>query len=1010
MRFACAVVTVVLLSTTAFAESLSVTTFAGSDGGGGYRDGTGTAARFDTPSGIAVDASGNVLVADSGAHTIRHVTPSGVVTTFAGVAGESGNTNGLRSVARFYQPRAVAVDVSGNVYVAEASLRRISPSGAVTTLVAVIPPSAGIAVDSSGNVFLTDGIASRILKVTPSGSMTTFVATPSYPGAIAIDGSNNLYFTASGTGSIYKCTPAGVVTLTVTIDRPFPAHGLDADASGNLYVSVNDRIVRVAANGTVTDFAGSSQQGYADGTGADARFHFARGVALSADGSLLYVSELGNHSIRRITVPGAVVTTLAGKANEWGFTDGTGTEARFSAPYDAVVAPDGNVYVANDGRIRRITASGVTSPVAGSLYGNADGTGTAALFRRPARLAIGYDGPDWVLYVTDFENDNVRKVTRAGVVTTIATGIDGAFGVAVAADGDLYVAELYQHTIRRIDMPSGTVSVFAGGSGNPGDADGIGTAARFHHPAGLAVDGSGNLFVTDPGNERIRKIVLATGAVTTYAGSGQTGDADGTGSAASFYNPWDILAIGSDLYVTDWSGTIRRIEPGAVVTTVAGKPRRYVNRDGTGSIARFTEIAGIGGDSTTNLYVTDIGGNNIHKVRIAGVADAATVSNATPVPNTLVQLGTAPDTATTWTWSLDRRPTGSTAQLSSTTIRNPTFRPDVDGLYTFLLRAEGPSGIRYSTVDVMAETCGDPLSSVVATSSTTAICVSGSSGGARVDVTGGMGVTYQWGYRTTSGGPITPIPFESAAVYSAEGSDFGGVGMRYLVATVTPACGVPTVSNELPIEVTPVPDATISASSGLFANSTGNFASVPDAGPGASYHWSINYGFAAGTITAGQGTRSITYNAGSTDVVQLMAMVFRNGCSVYGHASMTVQPRPAGATMLYVVTPCRAVDTRDSTAMVNGETRDFLFAGACGIPSDASAVVTNVTAVSPSADGWLALWPAGTVWGGTSTMNYRTGRTRANNSVVPLPGNGYVSMRNGGGTQHVIVDVTGYFR
>ncbi|HEX8409702.1 MAG TPA: hypothetical protein VF883_12625 [Thermoanaerobaculia bacterium] len=1006
MRFVCAVVTVVLLSTAALAESLSVTTFAGSDGGPGYRDGTGSAARFALLQGLAVDASGNIVVVDGGARTIRHITPAGAVTTLAGVASEEGSTDGKGGVARFMSPRGIAIDGAGNIYVADAGLRRISASGMVTTLVASIPETIGIAVDSSGNIFLTDPAADSIRKITPGGTMTTFVATADEPRGLTIDGSDNLYFTSAG-GGVYKCTPLGAITTVGTVSS---ASTLDVDASGNLYVSAAGRIVKVTAGGVVTEFAGSFQ-GHQDGTGTAAGFSAPQGLALSPDGSLLYVAEFGNHTVRKITVPGAVVTTLAGRANPRGMVDATGLDARFSGPVDVVLAPDGNLYATDVGNdsIRKITPAGVTTTFAGGSYGSGDGIGTAAQFKGLRHIAVGYDGGAWVLYVTDNGN-GVRKITQAGVVTTLAAGFSGPSGIAVAPGGAIYVSESNGHTIKKIDMPAVTVTVFAGTSGTSGYADGTGTAASFWSPAGLTIDGGGNLYVADYGNHRIRRIVLATAEVTTLAGNSLGMAKDGIGTAAGFHTPMDVHAVGDDLYVADGHMTLRLIQPGAVVTTVAGSAIRYANQDGTGDLARFAQITGIGGDSSTNLYLCDNGGFNIRKARIPGIADVALALNPTPEPHTPVQLDTDPDTATSWTWSIERRPTGSTAQLSSTTIRNPRFTPDIDGLYRFLLRAEGPSGIRYSTADVRAETCGDPLSSVVATTSTTAICVSASSGGARVDVTGGMGVAYQWGYRTTSGGPITPIPYETAAVYSAEGSDFGGVGMRYLVATVTPTCGVPTVSNELPIEVTPVPDATISASSGVFANSTGNFASVPDAGPGASYHWTVTYGFAVGTITAGQGTRSITYNAGSTNIVQLMAMVFRNGCQVNGHASMTVQPRPAGATMLYAVTPCRAVDTRNSTAIANGETRDFLFAGACGIPSDASAVVMNVTAVSPSTNGWLALWPAGTVWGGTSTMNYRTGRTRANNGTVPLPNNGYVSVMNAGGTQHVIVDVTGYFR
>jgi len=1002
MRFVCTILTVLLLSTAAFAEPMSVTTFVGSDGGPGYRDGVGNAARFYTPIAVAVDASGNIVVADISAHTIRHVTPLGVVTTLAGVAGEPDSTDGRGGAARLSSPHAVAFDAAGTIYVADLTLRKISPSGDVTTLVSSIPWASDITVDSGGNIFLADFGGDTIRKVTPDGSMTIFVSTADAPGGLTIDSSNNLYFT-TGTGGIYKCTPLGVITPIATVTLP---SGLDVDSSGNLYVAASQQILKVTPGGTVTVIAGSNWHGPEDGPGTDARFFHPRGVALSPDESLLYVADRLNNSIRKITLPESVVTTFAGQPTQSGTTDSTGLDARFSHPTDVVPAPDGNLYVVENSRVRKITAAGVTSTLAGGTWGNADGVGTSAQFGQLERIVVGYEGNNWVLYVTDRENGSVRRITPAGVVTTVATGISGALGLAIAADGDMYVSEFYSHAIKKIDMPSGTVTVFAGASGVSGSTNATGTAARFQNPAGLAIDNSGNLIVADNGNKLIRQIALSTAEVTTLAGNGQFGNDDGTGTNASVESPMEIHAVGNDLYVTS-SRTVRRIGPGGVVTTLANIGTRSIHRDGTGELASFASPAGMGGDSSTNLYICDADGNNIRKARVPGIADVATVSNNTPLPQTLVQFDTGPDTATTWTWSIERRPTGSTAELSSSTIRNPTFTPDVEDLYTFVLRAEGPNGVRYSTVSLMATTCPDPLTAVVASTGTTGLCATAYGGTATVSTTGGMGIgAYQWGYRMTSGGTITPIESGTSSMYNMDGLHFRGTGTRYLVVTVTPICGVVTVSNELAIEVTAAPDTTISAGSGVFANSTQNFASVADAGMGASYTWGITNG----TITAGQGTRSIAYTAGGSGTVALTVTVARNGCAPGGNANVPIQARPAGATMLYVVTPCRVVDTRNTTAIANGETRNVLFAGVCGIPSDASAVVTNVTAVSPSTDGWLALWPAGTVWGGTSTMNYRTGRTRANNGIVPLANDGYVSVLNGGGSQHVIIDVTGYFR
>ena len=1011
MRFLYVLVAV-LLSTAAFAESLSVTIFAGSDAGPGYRDGLGNAARFDAPYALAVDASGNLLVGEFSAHTIRKVSPAGAVTTVAGVAGQRANVDGRNGVARFNAPHALAVDGSGNVYVAEWNLRRISPSGAVTTLASSVPSLTGLAVDSSSNLFATDSSSDVIRKITPGGTMTTFVATADSPRGLTIDASNNLYFTADG-GGVYKCTPQGVIT-TIATGISYPGD-LDVDAAGNLYVISDQQIVKVTPGGAVTNFAGSYNQGQQDGTGSAATFLYPRDVELSPDGTLLYVADQLNDAIRKITVPGAVVTTFAGLPTQNGATEGTGLAARFYQPHDAVVAPDGNVYVADSAnrRIRRITPAGVTSTLAGGTNGTADGLGTATQFGELSKIAVGYDTTNqWVLYVTDAGTPNasmndgrVRKITQDGSVTTIATGLRYPSGVVVSASGTIYVAEFYGHTIRKIDIPSHTMTVFAGGSGMPGYVNATGISARFQHPSGLAIDAGGMLYVSDYSNNRIRRIDLATAAVTTYAGSGASGGTDGTGTSATFSAAGDLHAVGNDLYLVD-SAVIRLIEPGAVVTTVAGLSGHWVNRDGTGTLAHFEALSGIGGDSNTNLYICDAYASNIRKARVAGLADAATASSSMPMPNTVVQLDTEPDTATSWTWSITRRPAGSIAELSSTAIRNPTFTPDVAELFTFLLRAEGAGGVRYSTVDVLATSCATPLASVVASTVTTEVCSTGSQGTASVTVSGGMGVQYQWGYRTAPGGAVTPIAGATLSTYSIIGAELGGTGRRYLVVLVTPSCGVPTVSNDLAVDVTAPPDATISASSGVFASSSGNFASVADAGAGATYTWSITNG----TINAGQGLRTIHYSAGASGNVTLNVTVSRNGCGTPGTAIVPIQTRPAGATLLYTITPCRVVDTRNSSAIANAETRNVMLAGLCGIPVDAKAVVANITAVSPAANGWLALWPAGTPWGGTSTVNYRTGKTRSNNAIVPVANDGYVSVLNSGAAQHLIIDVTGYLR
>jgi len=268
----------------------------------------------------------------------------------------------------------------------------------------------------------------------------------------------------------------------------------------------------------VSTLAGSGSSGFADGTGTSAKFIRPSGVAVDSAGNV-YVADTENHRIRKIS-PSGEVSTLAGSGgfgSSGGSADGTGTAAQFDRPHGVAVDSAGNVYVADryNHRIRKITPSGVVSTLAGSGVGGfADGTGTAAKFNYPTGVAVDSAGN---LYVADQYFQRIRKITASGVVSTLAgswsgyadgTGTAAQFnypaGVAVDSAGNVYVADTENHRIRKI-TPSGVVSTLAG-SGSSGFADGTGTTAKFIRPFGVAVDSAGNVYVADTWNHRIRKI------------------------------------------------------------------------------------------------------------------------------------------------------------------------------------------------------------------------------------------------------------------------------------------------------------------------------------------------------------------------------------------------------------------------------------------------------------------------------------------------------------------------
>jgi sugar lactone lactonase YvrE len=345
------------------------------------------------------------------------------------------------------------------------------------------------------------------------------------------------------------------------------------DASGNVYVadSSNNKIRKINSAGVVTTLAGSGMVGSVDGfgTGIIASFYSPIGVAVDASGNVC-VADYNNNKIRKINSRG-VVTTLAGSGDA-GSTDGAGTAASFYDPRGVAVDASGIVYVAdqNNNKIRKINPAGVVTTLAGSGgTGSADGTGTAASFNAPTGVAADASGN---VYVADYSNNKIRKINSAGVVTTLA------------------------------------------GSGGLGSTDGTGTAASFYHPYGVAVDASGNVYVADEGNQKIRKIDSA-GVVTTLAGSGNYGSTDGTSSAASFDNPSGVAVDASgNVYVADsGNNKIRKISSAGIVTTLAGG-NGYGSTDGTGAAASFSNPSGVAVDASGNVYVADSWNNKIRKI------------------------------------------------------------------------------------------------------------------------------------------------------------------------------------------------------------------------------------------------------------------------------------------------------------------------------------------------------------------------------------------------------------
>jgi sugar lactone lactonase YvrE len=655
-----------------------VTTVAGS-GTGTFLDGTGTLAGFNSSMGVTVDSSGNIYVADADNNRIRKISPIGQVTTIAG-SGIATYLDGVGTAAGFNTPSGIILDINGNLYIADTNnhrIRKISTTGQVTTIagsgIATFLNGTGtlagfnspqsITVDNSGILYIADTMNYRVRKITTDGIVTTLVGTGSV-GSFDSTGTsasfNKIYgITISTiTGIIYvndtdnqkirKITQAGVVTSLSATGFSYP-RGIIIDKLGNIYVcEFTGRIKLVTSETTSTTIAGSVTNAYLDATGINASFWFPSGIALDTYGNI-YVADPGNNRIRRIEMLGVQVNTLAGSGTAT-YLDGIGAYAGFNNPFSIVFDSSYNIYISDslNNRIRKITKSGIVTTFAGSgLATYLDGNGTLAGFNNPAGLIFDNSGN---LYVADTNNNRIRKITQSGVVTTfagsgVATYLDGTGTAAgfnllqsltIDSSNNLYVADTTNHRIRKITS-LGQVTTFAG-SGTGTFLDGTGTAAGFFNPRGITINTtSGILYIADTDNYRIRQISI-TGQVTTIAGSGVGTFSDGLGTTASFKYPFGICVdLSGSLIVTDtFNNRVRKIVNNLVTTIAGSGTQSYL--DGSGPVANFNGPCGLAIDNSGTLYVSDLWG---HRIRVLSSPYIATTIAGSGVATFLDGTGIA---------------------------------------------------------------------------------------------------------------------------------------------------------------------------------------------------------------------------------------------------------------------------------------------------------------------------------------------------------------------------------
>jgi uncharacterized protein (TIGR03437 family) len=612
----------------------TITTVAGTGTAGFSGDGgPAISAQLNLPYGIAVDLAGNLYIADLNNNRVRRVTPDGTIDTYAGTGGQgSTGDGGPATSAQMLTPRNLAVDSAGNLYISEFGghrVRRVTPAGRISTVAgtgvagyrgdggaataAQLAFPAGLALDRQGTLYIADTQNQCIRKLLPTGQISTILGgDTSYslvtPVAVAVDLAGDI-FVADSTTVVEEYSAAGAWTMAAgTNDAGFSGDGgpaaaaqlarprdLAVDLGGNLYIADRDRVRRVDAKGVIHTVAGDDYQ-HVIGDGASAtaaELYLPSGMALDHAGNL-YIADTGASRVRQVS-PAGIISTAAGT----GVASPGGEAAPAAAtplltPTGVAVDQFGNLLIVETDahRIREITADGRIRTIVGTgEAGMSPETlpPTETQLHGPRGLCLDSAGN---LFVVDTLNHRVLQVPPEGTVVTAAgngaagEGGDGGAArlaqlnqpsaCAVDTAGDLYIADTYNHRIRKVDT-MGMISTVAGaGVAGSGGDEGPATAAGLDAPRGVAADDNGNIYIADTGNHSVRQ-VTPDGVIHTIGGTGAAGFAgdDGPALSALLDSPGAILLDGAgDLYFADTNNNrIRRLVPDGVVTaTVAAPP------------------------------------------------------------------------------------------------------------------------------------------------------------------------------------------------------------------------------------------------------------------------------------------------------------------------------------------------------------------------------------------------------------------------------------------------------
>ncbi len=657
----------------------------------------GTSVSIPVSYGIAADAAGNTYFASPILNAVFRTDPAGVVTFFAGTS-ESGYSGdgGPALSAQLNNPNGVAVDTTGNVYIADSGnlrIRKVNSGGVITTVAgngqccyggdggaaisAQMNYVSAVTVDASGNLYFADVYNQRVREVNSAGIITTVAgngtagysgdggaatsAELQYPYGLTVDGTGNLYISDTDNQRVRKVSTSGIITTVAgngnccysgdggqatSAQLAYP-DGVIVDAGGNLYIAdtSDKRIRKVNPAGTITTVAGDGSYGFSGDGGAatSAELSSPEGMAEDASGNL-YITDTGNQRIRKVSASGTITTAVGGAIND----GGPGVFGLLNQPAGVARDSAGNTYIADSGnnRVRLVAVDEAITTVAGTGAAGSSGDGGTAAdaqLNSPQGVAVDSSGN---VYIADTNSLRVRKVDKSGTITTVAGdgnccfGGDGGLatsaqllypaGVAADASGNLFIADTDNNRVRKVSA-AGVITTVAGDGtyGYSGDG-GAATGAELGYPSGVAVDSAGNLYIADTNNNRIRE-VSSGGIITTVAGNGTCcygGDGGPATSAELSYPRGVAVDAAGDLFIADGNQRVREVAVGGTITTVAGGSYGYSGDGGPAIGAAFRSLYGVAVDAAGFMVVADQGNNAVRLLTPEETQPVLTIQSA----------------------------------------------------------------------------------------------------------------------------------------------------------------------------------------------------------------------------------------------------------------------------------------------------------------------------------------------------------------------------------------------